>query len=99
VKTYPDPTGVCVRMALHRHWMGHSVWTWTNVLRQGCVQMVNASTSMAHSSAFVILVIDWALTGRYVLVSNVQNLSTNIQTGFVYVTFISKLMNQNETIT
>lgn len=99
VKTYLDPTGVCVRMALHHHWMGHSVWTWMNVLRQGCVQMANVSTLMAHSSVFVIQVIAWALTGRCVLVSNVQKLSTSIQTGFVYIKFISKLMIQNKTIT
>jgi low affinity Fe/Cu permease len=54
---------------------------------------------MAHSSVFVIQVIAWALTGRCVLVSNVQKLSTSIQTGFVYIKFISKLMIQNKTIT
>jgi hypothetical protein len=54
--------------------------------------MVNASTLTAHSSVFVILVIDWALTGRYVLVSIVKNLSTSIQTGFVYIQLVSKLM-------
>lgn len=71
MKTHLDPTGVYAKMALLHHWMVHSVWTWMNVLRQGCVEMVNVSTLMAHSSVSVILVIDWVLTGRCVLVSNV----------------------------